>query len=375
MTQPVRSEKASPSHSNNFDILRVVFAVLVLLSHSYAICTGSDLNEPLYVLTRHRTTFGALAVDGFFILSGFLVTQSWLRSKSLLDFLRRRVRRIYPGFIAVAIFCAVIIGPLGADNPAAYWHALHPLKSVGKALVLLGPSLPPTLQHVPIAVESNGIRVGEINGSLWTIRYEFLCYFFVALLGLLGVYRRQNAVLGLSVVVYLIYCVQEILSPGIGRGTGPTPAPPGLFHWKSLPVIGLLDYWPRLLACFLMGMLFLMYQEKIPRSPRWAVGACVLLALTWFWGLTLVLPLCFAYLLFYVAFSPRLVGQWLTRRADLSYGIYLYAFPIQQLLLQKLGGHLSPLMLFLLATPPTLLLAALSWQFVESPFLKRKRPA
>src|SRR5262249_44296152 len=102
--------------SNNFDSLRLIFAVLVIYSHSYPLSRGSNATEPLSILTHRQTTFGGISVWAFFAISGFLITQSWQRSPNLIKFLKRRVSRIYPAFIVTAILTALIVVPLAADS-------------------------------------------------------------------------------------------------------------------------------------------------------------------------------------------------------------------------------------------------------------------
>ena len=85
--------------TNNLDLLRLVFASFVLLSHSFELADGSRSREPLTRLF-HTTSFGGLGVDFFFILSGFLITMSWDKNPHALSFLKKRILRIYPAYMA-----------------------------------------------------------------------------------------------------------------------------------------------------------------------------------------------------------------------------------------------------------------------------------
>lgn len=351
---------------NSFDILRLFWAVMVLFSHCFALPQGGNRHEPLAALTNGQTTFGSLAVDAFFVISGFLITQSWLRSKGQADYLRKRVRRIYPGFLVAALFCAAIVGPPASDSVSAYLHGFHPLRFVWSALTLSLLALPPVFAHLPF--------YSEINGSLWTIRYEFWCYLLLAALGALGLLQKRGAVAGLFLLVLLLHSAQERFFPGIGQGNDDFKA--GLLHGIELPLLGNLDRWPRLLAFFLAGTVCYLYRERIPRSPWLALAAAAMLVLCTLcahWGLNALLALCGPYLLLYAAGSPTQFGKALTQRADLSYGIYLYAYPIQQLLIQFLGVQIDPFLLFVLALPTVAALAWLSWKLVEQPILHRKQ--
>src|SRR5205085_4562125 len=111
MPRPTLGE-LSAGRANNFDALRFALAALVILSHSFPLLQRDNRHEPLAVATGGQITGGEVAVGGFFILSGFLIAQSWDNSRGLGDYLRKRAARIYPGFLAAALVCALIAGPL-----------------------------------------------------------------------------------------------------------------------------------------------------------------------------------------------------------------------------------------------------------------------
>ena len=209
--------QASLGRENNLDFLRFFLAALVVFSHSFAL-PGYEHWEPIRFLTRGQIDGGSLAVDAFFIVSGFLVTQSWQRSKGLDDYLKKRILRIYPGFVIVTLLCALVVGPLGAANPAAYWQALNPARFMYNTAQLQF-FLPPVFTH---------LNYHSANGSLWTIRNEFLCYLMVALVGLNGLYRRRGMILTLFIIALGLYA-REVY--------GHAPFCPG----RILPIVGQLD--------------------------------------------------------------------------------------------------------------------------------------
>ncbi len=342
-------EQVSSGRENNLDFLRFALATLVVFSHSFAL-PGYAALEPLRRLTRGQIDGGSLAVDFFFIISGFLVTQSWQRSKGVGDYLKKRVLRIYPGFLVTVALCGLVVGPLGADSFAAYWHTFHPVRFLYNTAQLQF-VLPPVFTH---------LAYHSANGSLWTIRNEFLCYLMVAVFGLLGLYRFRIVLLGLFGATLLLY-MREVY--------GHIPFCRGIVF----PVIGQLDMWPRYLTQYLAGMCFYLYQDRIPYAPRWiGIGAVIVATACFLPVLAAVLPLCGAYLLFAFAFRRKPDLHHFAERGDLSYGIYLYAFPIQQLLLLFVAPHMAPLLLFGLAFPLTALAAWASWHLIEKPCLRFK---
>ena len=118
-------------HENNFDFLRFILATTVVFCHSYVIYYGNVDQEPLWVWSENQLSLGTLAINFFFVISGFLVTQSWDRNADYLAFLRKRILRIYPGFIAVCAACAFLFAPLGLGifRPfyyvTEYWSSIN----------------------------------------------------------------------------------------------------------------------------------------------------------------------------------------------------------------------------------------------------------
>ena len=100
------------SRKNNFDFMRLAFAVLVIWSHAYPLGLGTEVSEPVFRATHRQWTGGALAVDSFFVMSGFLIAASALRSSTVLSFLKKRVMRIYPAFLLLAVITLILFLPL-----------------------------------------------------------------------------------------------------------------------------------------------------------------------------------------------------------------------------------------------------------------------
>jgi peptidoglycan/LPS O-acetylase OafA/YrhL len=144
------------------------------------------------------------------------------------------------------------------------------------------------------------------------------------------------------------------------------------------PIFGDPRQWARLLPFYLSGVLFYLFRNQIPFSRWLALIAALLLciaALVPIWGVTLLWPLAGTYFVFWFGFDPKIRLENWARFGDFSYGIYVFAFPIQQLLIWKLGTHISPLALFAIATPLCILAGFLSWHLIERHFLKlKKRP-
>ncbi len=345
-----RTMPPKTGHVNNFDSLRLIFAVLVILSHSFPLTRASNATEPLSVLTHGQITFGNISVWAFFVISGFLITQSWQRSPKVVKFLRRRVGRIYPGFAVAGALTALVVVPLAVDPGAS--HHVSILSYVLNTLRLQIFATPPVFVHNPMA--------NALNGSLWSVPYEFWCYLGVMTLGLTGLLRRKSVVVALFVAVLGLHLYMDI--------TGWAPA--GSFLGQ---IFGYPPFWATVLPFYLAGTLFQIYGGyPLLRRPWMAAAAVVLIASNFLpHGLALTMPICGSYLLMGLAYLPWLHPLNLGRFGDFSYGTYLYAFPIQQFLVQHAHGQITPLTLFAEATPLTLLAGALSWHLVERHFLQR----
>ena len=343
---------------NNFDFLRFFFASLVILSHSFPLGTGNEDAEPLLRFTNGQMTFGSLAVDCFFIISGFLISQSWKNRPAPRAFLEKRVRRIYPGFIVATLIGAFVITPLFSMHGASGITPEFVLRYAGRALRLLE-TVPST------AFETNPAR-DVINGSLWSISYEFWCYVGVMACGLMGLFRRPNwLAAGLAGAI------------GISFGFAFTRWTPG-GSWLGV-VFGYPPFWARLLPYFLVGMVFFAFRARVPLNNFGAAiaGAVFVAGAKLPHGMIFCLPLAAAYLIFWFAYLPVPRLHRFGQHGDYSYGIYLYAFPIQQMVVHAQGAvPMNPYALFAIAWPLSVAAGAASWWWVERRWVMgAKRPA
>jgi peptidoglycan/LPS O-acetylase OafA/YrhL len=347
---------------NNFDFLRLVLAVTVIYSHSFLISHGPTALDTFELLTHGQINGGFLAVNCFFAISGFLIAYSWSTAPGFRRYLIRRGRRILPGYFAAMIACALLVAPLAARP----WRSVflpHWLTHVLENTVLLKayPSSPWLFATNPSPT--------IVNGSMWTIEFEFCCYLLLGLAGVIGLLRGRWASLLIFGAIMSWYALQQfnVLDA---------------IHWGLVQRIddagehlfgGNQYQWPRLLANFWAGVCFYSWRTRIPRSKTLAAVALVAMVL----GIVVskeavVLPIAATYLLFFIAYEPALRLQNFGRRGDFSYGTYLYAYPIQQLIILAFPG-LGTMAVFALSTPAAVIAGALSWYGIEQHFGVRKR--
>ncbi|HHJ19771.1 MAG TPA: acyltransferase [Gammaproteobacteria bacterium] len=344
---------------NNFDAMRFFLAIMVIVSHAFVLTLGDDPLtmdtddfEPLFQFSGGQITIGDLAVNSFFLVSGFLVTHSYLRSRGYGDYFLKRVRRIYPGFI-VAIM--VSLGVAWIAGGTAVFSAGNLTNSAGLALILHPSQLFSAFPENPVP--------GVVNGSLWTIQYEFWCYILVAMGGLFALVQRRGLLLGFLVFFATIACLQEVFKLYVGLGSFEV-------------ILGVPIFWPRLLSYFFAGACFYLWRDRIPHNNQWAAFAVFVLGVSLFipYAVYLTFPFALTYLVMWLSYHPKIRFDQFARHGDFSYGIYLYAFPVQQLLIYFHVAN-TPLSNILLAVPLTIACGALSWHFVEKPFLIRKKKA
>jgi peptidoglycan/LPS O-acetylase OafA/YrhL len=334
----------------------------------------------LYPLTGRNVTFGPAQqllrdvwVDGFFVISGFLITASWFNRPRLRSFFLARGLRILPGLWVCLIITAFVIAPIGValegGSASKLLLSAAPIQYVLKnsAVAWLQPDVGGTPTGIPWPL--------MWDGSLWTLIWEVLCYTAIAILGIVGLLRRRWVV-PLLLALALFWSAQL---PGLSA----FPEVPSGTQQKvdvAAAVLYAQATAARFAVVFLVGALFYQFRDMIP--ARWslvAVSLAIVLGASFMPNYRLIGAIPLAYLI--VVSGALIHDKRLRLHTDLSYGMYIYAFPIQQLLIIVGLAFLHPLVLALIAAIATVPLAALSWFVVEKPALnlksrfKRKRVA
>jgi peptidoglycan/LPS O-acetylase OafA/YrhL len=319
----IPSSETSKPQRNNFDAIRLAMAMLVVWSHSFALHLGSEKTEWISLLLNGTYNAGNIGVMAFFVISGFLITQSWERSKTARSYFEKRVKRIYPGYLVATSICAFIIAPLfGGVFPNA------PM-TIGLNLLLQN--------SIPLSFPHNVAGPG-VNGSLWSIPFEFWCYIGVAVGGWL-VLKRPRLLIAICLLLIFGKVIQDL------TGKKPSTIIGVIFGWPYI--------WTKIGPSFVLGMIAYSYRSVLPRSRLILLG---LMALT---------------IVGYVAFSERLPLHRAAAFGDFSYGSYLYAFPIQQMIQATVGPSLGLPEFIALAMVLSLLAGILSWHLVEKHFMRR----
>ena len=333
--------QAFDPRANALNSFRLALATAVILWHTFPL-TGRHLPFSVHQL------FSQAWVDGFFAVSGFLITSSWLSRPRLRSYFAARALRILPGLWVCLTVTAFVIAPIGVAIQGG--SAARLLLSSAPVEYVVKNSAVWTFQ-VDIGGTPRGIPdPGMWNGSLWTLQYEVLCYIAVAGLGLVGVLARRWFLPAAMALAVIWAALASYTLDGV-----PTVAQNGA----------------RFAVMFLAGALLHHFRDMIP--ARWslvAVSLVVVLVATLLpdYRLVAAIPLAYA-----IIVSGALIDNERFRlRNDLSYGVYIYACPIQQLLVICGLGILNPIVLTIIAAVATLPFAAMSWFLVEKPAMALK---
>jgi peptidoglycan/LPS O-acetylase OafA/YrhL len=336
--------------ANNFDAVRLAVALSVVFSHSFLIAEGSEANEPFARITGNQCILGLVGVFVFFVISGYLVTESYIRHPASGRFLLRRMLRIYPGLVVNVLICALLVGPMVSALPiGAYFVSPGLPQFLVETL-----SLDPGPLHLPGVLFADNPVGLLVNGSLWTLRYEVMMYLMILALAAARLLRLSS-----SIVLALI---------GIAS----------VYFEQALTPWGDIGEWAWFVGFFAAGMVLSFVRDRLAFNWRYALlAAAGLIVFVWLGRLIMLFPLAGAYLVITLA---RRHDPWLDYSrycGDLSYGLYIYGWPAEQLVMYLSGGKAPWWQVFFGALALALPAAWLSWHGVEKWALRwgRHRPA
>lgn len=328
-----------PTRLGTLDYYRHAAATAVVYSHAYVL-SGNEAND-IFGWTGHFDT-AAVAVNFFFALSGYLMFGAVQRSPAWIPFARNRLARLLPGLMVCVLVTTLILGPVETSfEIGEYARARDTLRYLGNMAFLFSPSLPGVFSENPYP--------DVVNGSLWTLAYEAFCYAAISLTIVVGSRARVHLAIVAAAACLLFLAVSTLPEPN---------------RYANVA---------RLLASFALGtiaahgrkariwILITLFVITVLSSPGPGLGGRVGAHA----AVAIVCIACFE------------VAQLLARIVkplpfDFSFGIYIYSFPIQQLLVQWVP-EISPLSFFALSMLATLPVAAFSWYAVERPLLQKSK--
>lgn len=341
------NQKTIISRNNNFDILRFVLAFIVVIVHIYDLTLYENLKLIKFFLNSKT------AVQGFFIISGFLIFMSYERSKNLKEYIIKRFRRIYPAYFFVISFCSVF-GYFLSELQFREYFSLDLFKYIFYNLIFLNFLQP----FIPGVFENNPV-MPAINGSLWTIKIEVMFYLLVPLIVWL-LRKNKKHKLKIILLIYTLSYLYNISFLYISELTGR-----GVFKIIAKQVPGQLSF-------FISGALLYYYFDVFKKNKSLLVVlSIVTFSLSSINYLGFLKPISLAIIIFYISFSfPMFNG--FGKYGDFSYGIYIFHFPIIQLLISYGFFKSNVYRDISIAIIIILLVSILSWNLLEKPFLKKR---
>lgn len=339
-----RGQIIREGHDNFFTPLRLLFASLVVIGHAFVIAERDPTMEPQVL---YHYTFSYLAVNLFFIASGFLVTKSMTYRGDAPSFISARALRIFPALIVHVLFVMFVIGPMATKSSLGEfftdpdWY-LQPLKVL---------TFYETNMTMPRIFETNGEPYASV--PLWTLRYEVLAY--IGTLGVfsLGLLRKKWMVL----LQFILPSIAWIIAIRIGIFDDLLPTLQNLLRFG---------------IAYGLGATIYAYRDRL--SLSW-VSILLLAGGSYLLQETAVIEILIngilAWAVFRLAYMRLPKFEWMQRIPDLSYGIYIYHWCFLQMMFYWFP-NLNVFELIALAFPPTVLLSALSWYIIEKPALRSK---
>ena len=325
--------------SENLHIMRFLASLAVVFSHAYPIANTNKIPDPLDRITNNEISIGGLCVTMFFLCSGYLISKSVVRSKNFISYIKARLVRLIPPLAFVVVFSVVVGAFFTTLSAKEYFSSIGTYKYLLNAVLLTNYELPGVFVNTPYGA--------CVNGALWTLRVEFLCY----------------------IVCYVMYKLKFLQKK---------------LFWITIPVaiaaIGLKfmvpnKWWFAIRPCliFYIGMLYFVYSDKI-KLKSWMIPIALGLFMASLFNKYALLATLFTvwpYLLFVVWFGikqcPKIIGS----LGELSYTVYLWGFFVQQVVI-CLFGEMSVIKNTVISSAIAIVLAVATYLITEKPFVKRK---
>lgn len=331
--------------SNNFDFVRLVLALTVAIVHATTLSGGGG--RVLSSVSQYLNS--EVAVDSFFVISGFLIFMSYESSQSITNYINKRVRRIFPGYITVILICAIFLSLISSSTLSEYFNVEFIKYIIFNILTLnfLHPSLPGVFE---------GSRMSAVNGALWTIKIEVMFYMIVPFISIIISKYKSHKLLILT-GVYILSVIYTLIM---------------LYFYSSEKMeifLKLERQLPGQLAFFISGGIIYCFYDYFHKNSLLLVLISIIVMITHIniIDMYVLYPASLAVIVLYFSSIFKYIGNW-GRYGDLSFGVYIWHFPIIQVFVfYELFSSpvIGSLMLFI----SILSAAYFSWHLVEKRYL------
>lgn len=328
---------SSNGRNNNLNIIRFVAALMVIFGHSYAATYSYSLGDPLHRLTLNQLDFGGLAVSIFFTFGGFLICKSMERLQTAKKFFSARIMRIFPPLIFVTFIMTFLLGPIVTYLPLTkYFSDSRTYMYLLNSIMILVHNLP--------GVFCNNINT-SVNGPLWTLPVEFLCYIMCYLAYKMHILSRKIARYTIIQVLVIYFILYHLMSEML------------VFREALRPIM-----------LFYFGMLYYIYRDKIELKYRYLLSCILILCISvtfnimWF-----MIVICLPYILLCIGYGTKRKLQHFGEKMEISYGIYLFGWPVQQCIVLIFGKNMLPILNFIISAPIAVICGIITFYMIERP--------
>lgn len=320
--------------SQNLNIVRFVAVLMVIVSNSFLVCTGSETGEWLFLLTNKQITMARLGMAILFLYSGFLIAMSAEKNKTINDFFMKRIKRVFPSFVFVTVGTVIICSFVSAWKPAGYIISIDTWKYLLNCVFIRVRELPGVFSNHPISV---------VNGLYWTIATGVICYIFCFIAYKLKFLEKKRFPISVPLVVIGSFIVWKLSA-----------------RYTSLEAV------IQPVLFFYIGVAYWVYREKIALTVQWFVGSLVLLMVFFALGIgEIAMFMVFPYITMYVSFGMRQCSTKIGQLGNYAYGTYLWGFTVQQLALHFWTEDVMyPKYNVLIALPISILFGVLTHEIV-----------
>lgn len=329
------------SRENNINLLKFIVTILVIVSHAFPISLGKDTMDFFSNFSFKQTSFGGLAVDTLFIISGYLITKSLIKNNNLKNFFKKRVSRIFFPLFIMLFISVFIISPFFCEQSLVnYFSNFSPYVYFIKNLFLI-------TTHKINGVFSSNIYQDSINGSLWTLPIQFLCYIFSIIVFNLKRIKKE----------YFLYVFPFVLAI--------------FFFRESLFSSYIITNTINVCTMFYIGILIYLFKDKINLNFKLFIIVIIfyfVFLLCNFYDISKILTL--PYIIIYLCYGIKpVLKKYSNTMGEISYQMYLWAFFIQQVIVKLYNGTMNPYINMLLAIPITCIVAFVQVRYIENPLI------
>ena len=335
-------------NNNNFDFLRFLFASLVVISHSFPLSGVLESDQWISQVTNKQMVFSTIGLDGFFVISGYFIFQSVQKSESILDFFKKRISRIFPGLFVALVLSTIFAICFLYEGKTPWFKNLEVYTYIPYNLSMIH-----FQSGIKGVFDTNFYH--SINGSLWTIRYEFALYVFSSFIFFFK--DKINLIRWVLFItsLFLLICFNFFLDVFAGVQK---------LGFLGINVLNLGTF-------FVIGSLLSSFKiNTIPHKKIYVFGLMILLLFAIYFNFfSNVQHVFLSFAILFFGFSPIKGIKDFGKYGDPSYGIYIYSFPIQQILVYYF--KLNAINLCIISLSLSIIFGYLSWHLIEKKFIKR----